>query len=463
MLQGRSKPPFAPLKRNLLTIPGKAGAYLRSTDTDVLVINQPIAFRVEGDEQALRYKEELANWLLTDEAVPLFFDDELGRVYYAVVNNTIDDFERISILRKGTITFVCLDPYAYSTQQKTQMLNSDINIVLNEGTADTYPNFEATVINPITHLDIVAENGYMRIGQPIEADQTPFVKEQLILRDTMATLTGWTSASDVDGGVVAGEMYSDGAATFRAQSYGTGSQWHGPAVKKSLSEQLQDFQIDVYMTLKTTEVTEAGRVEIYLLDVNNNRIGKLSLKDMLVGADNTMGEIRIGPLQGGHYLIQTHGVRPGLWNNFYGILRLRREGNQLQAYIAMIDTQNGSQHHTRWNEIYVDVEEKYLTRLAQIQVHIGQYADRHWVRDIGVHEIRVWKINQQQGIPYIAQPGDQIIVDHKTNNILINGESRIDLKDFGASYFPLKKGYNFIGYSPADDVDMTIKWRERFK
>jgi len=55
-----------------------------------------------------------------------------------------------------------------------------------------------------------------------------------------------------------------------------------------------------------------------------------------------------------------------------------------------------------------------------------------------------------------------VTFDHKNEDILINGEARNDLKNFGASYFKLKKGFNTIVVSP-DTFESEIKFRERFR
>src|SRR5699024_10594334 len=85
--EGREKAPFAPLTRNTIKVPGMHGAYLQSTDVEPIVINQPIGFRVDHNNE-LSFKDELASWLVTTDPVPLVFDDEPGRTYYAVVQNT---------------------------------------------------------------------------------------------------------------------------------------------------------------------------------------------------------------------------------------------------------------------------------------------------------------------------------------------------------------------------------------
>lgn len=104
LLEGRVKAPFSPLRRDIVRTPN--GYRLKKTVREPLQILQPIGYVVEGDEHALNIKDELAKWLITDNLAPLEFDDEPGRTYWVLVQNTIEDFERFAYLRRGTIKFI---------------------------------------------------------------------------------------------------------------------------------------------------------------------------------------------------------------------------------------------------------------------------------------------------------------------------------------------------------------------
>lgn len=116
LVQGRAKAPFSPLDRDIVRYPG--GFRLTKTERGLLEIEQPFIYEVkndiprefiiqgENDRIALDIRDSLTDWLITDDWSPLQFDDEPGRTYIAVVQNTIDDFERFGDLRSGTIQFV---------------------------------------------------------------------------------------------------------------------------------------------------------------------------------------------------------------------------------------------------------------------------------------------------------------------------------------------------------------------
>src|SRR5690606_18582222 len=146
---------------------------------------------------------------------------------------------------------------------------------------------------------------------------------------------------------------------------------------------------------------------IYLLDVNEQVVGKVAIKDTQSGQALTVGEARAGSGSNSHFLINESGDRPGNWNNFSGQVRIEREGNVWRAYIAMVDTATG-RHHTRRSVTWVDTENKLTRSVAQVQIHIGQHRT-HQTPASGVYSLSVYKINQEeQGIPYIADVGDII-------------------------------------------------------
>lgn len=107
MLDGREKAPFAPINRNIVQYHG--GYRLKKTERGLLEIKQPVGFIYETDEEALQIKDDLAAWLYTEDWAPLEFDDEPGRIYLAVVQNTITDLsDELGVYKEGIIQFLCL-------------------------------------------------------------------------------------------------------------------------------------------------------------------------------------------------------------------------------------------------------------------------------------------------------------------------------------------------------------------
>ncbi|UQD53300.1 phage tail family protein [Bacillus methanolicus] len=461
VLRGRKRPPWAPVQRNILRIPGLSGGYLQNTDTDIRVLEVPVL--IQGDDQThlQRVKEDLAAWLVTDEAKELIFDDDPTRTYYAVVDDTVD-FDEIVQYGQGTIRFLCPDPYVYGPEQTIEIPNTEGQsvIVQNNGSAPTFPKFTVTVNQPTTFLDIITPTDYMRIGRPVSVEELEVEREQIMINDDCQSTTGWGSATEIDG-TATGTMESDGK-KFYASSYGTGSGWHGPALKKSLSTPIQDFIVEVWVTQRSTAPNQVGRAEFYLLDANNKVLGKMAMKDWMKDIHLNYGEARIGDNSQGTHIINYAGNYK-VWNDFYGILRLKRIGNLWTAYIGKYDINTG-RHHARLVKTFRDVQNKWSSQLAQIVVHLGVRATYPATTQF-IDKVKVWKVNQNITIeiPYIAEAGDVIEIDHANNSIFKNGEPFLSAKDFGANFFALERGQTEIAVNPEGIADVEMTFRERWK
>lgn len=461
LTKGRTREPFAPIKRNLIYITGRAGAYLQSNTVQPVAIKQPIGFFFDNEGDLLSKKEELANWLITDDSESLVFDDEPTRTYYALIDGSISNFRYSGGFAEGEIEFLCYDPHKYGPEIP-YTFPSDYVSVPNNGTNEAKPVFELEVLTPVTFAMIQNQNDeYMMIGKPTNVEENaPYEKYELIFDDDGSDLTGWTVASAVDGGAVAGVMGTNGN-RLEASSYGTGNRWHGPAVKHSLSETLQDFRMETYVELYNNQPGRVGRVEIYLLDENDGFVAKVAMKDIESSQSLAWGEARAGDWSDGHFLINEYGDKPGNWNIFSGVLRIEREGNVWRAYIAKVGTDG--RHSSRRSVEWIDSANKYMQRVAKVQVHMAQFASETPVQG-GVSYVKVFKINNQpEATPYLANPGDVITFDHKNEEILLNGENAMTFKNFGARFFDLKKGQNELVVHPSNAFNVSMKYRETFK
>ncbi|MGD6873023.1 distal tail protein Dit [Sutcliffiella horikoshii] len=463
LLRGRRKPPFASLKRNLLYAPGVAGAILKSTEIDVLIIEQPIGFTVQDDEHAVSILDELKSWLITKEPVPLTFDDEPGRTYFAVVQNTLDDYEKMVSIRKGTIQFLCLDPFSYG-EEISATFPSDAVTITNNGTEEADPIFEFEVLEPVTYLTVVSGEEYMLIGKPVPLGTAPAEERTRVFWSEADTLVGWSTPSSVENGIVSGTMSTDGY-FFSPADYGAAQpNWHGPARKASLSETIQDFTLEVVLDSVLNHITHVGRIEVALLDANNVQVGKIMMWRPSVGTEENFAVQMAGNQSESHKIIDERGDKPSTWKEFRnGILRLTRIDNKWEAYLAVRDRDTGKHTRARY-KAYLDVDRKYMNRIAQVQVYIAK-SPQGPAMYMRVDDIKVyrWNTNLENQIPYIAHQGDIITLDHKNDEILINGEDRTDLKAFGANYFKLKPGENQVVIDPSDSFQTSAKYMERYR
>lgn len=333
-------------------------------------------------------------------------------------------------------------------------------IVTNEGTAETYPTFTAYVKQPITFLDIISPDSYMRVGQPYEVSQTPVDGEKPVMQDKMQTTTGWGAASSVVDGIVQGTMVSDGE-RFVVQSYGpTYNGWAGPSLKKSLPYAVQDFRmyslIQIHSSAKGT-----GRIEIYGLDTANNIVFRATIADFWPNTKMVRLQCELGTSRDMAWM--TYGKKKGDLNYYYGAIDIRRKGNRWEFYTARVDNTGHLVDFVRYT--YIDTKNKYTAPLAQLQVHIGCHMSYGPVDHMSINHLYVYELrdHQENQVPYIAYPDDVLQFDHKNAVIYRNGEPIMAYKDFGARFFPLAPGATELAVNPSDAAVVTIEYRPRYK
>lgn len=438
-----------------IKVPGVDETYLEGVDLPPRPLTYGVTIKAKNLLELRSKIEEINRIMLTPEPVPLSHTDEPNKTYYGMLSGVQESLE-LEHLHQTEITVICLDPYKYGPISE-EVLPSTINIT---GSADVTPVYELDVNHPITYVMINNDKDEQIIlGSPSDGvdDPQPYEQYESIYKANGISLVGWTSHSYVDGGTVTGTLGSDGT-KYRASSYGTGSNWHGPARRASLPETLGNFRLDTHFTLLNSLASHVGRVEVYLLDNLGNSVGKIALKDTHPARDNGIAEIRVGDDTDNHFIIS--GTKnPGvLWKNFTGLLRIEREDNMWRAQVSKLNS-NGDVVQWVAGE-YHDVEGRYSEGISQIVMHVAQ-SGSHPTPDMGINSIEVFKINKQpEGTPYIAREGDKIVIDVKSEEVTINGEHRDDLVSFITTFFRLRKGSNTVNLYPVDRVTGKAVFRE---
>lgn len=456
LLEGRQKSPFAPVRNNLIRVIGMRGAHITSTETDVMYITQPIGFIVKDDEHALELKDDLARWLVTDMPVELEFDDEPGRVYFAKVEGTIDDFQKFVDQRKGVVTFIVSEGVGYGQEKTTDL--SDAVIVNNEGTAEADPVFELTATKKTTFAMVSNGEEYNLIGKPADVDVQVVDEKTNIFDELGDTLDQWNTVSGSVG------SYNSDSNGIYVSSYGTGSDWHGPTIEREITP-TEDFEIEFFTNVRTEQDLMTFRTSLNFYDENMNELGLLRVWDKSNRRTAKIIEARIGPYTGvahENYLISSNNY---LWEGqrvYNGVIRVTRKGNLWTFYAAHI-TQRGN-HIETITRTYSDKLNKFGGKLKFIRLNAAIFASNPKPNELSIRRVRVSKLNKLtvDQTPYILFPGDVVTFDHKNNDILVNGEPRNDLKNFGGSFFKLEKGNNTILVTPEDSFTGMVTYRDKY-
>ncbi|MEE3957866.1 distal tail protein Dit [Bacillus thuringiensis] len=474
--KGWSPPTWAPLKRNFLITPGYPGARLLGTDTDPRPLPVPVGIIVPDGTDLETLKEEIAAWLITEEAVELVFDATPDRTYLAIIDEdfNLDDFVTLG---KGTLKFICPMPYKLGPTRTVEFQTGALGLmanVQNKGTVHSNPIIEIDITKPNTFLDVwfgrvsLSDRDYFRIGMPLKTVEKPVERNQRIVWDEMATTVGWSKVSSMEDGEPVGEMKSD-KYQFYCSDFGTGTGkgWHGAAVKKSIpGGPVQDFIMQAYVTCKSKKINEMGRVEIAILDENSKVLSKIAMNDLFWQAEQNFGTMVIGydNKPGKTGLIYESGDYPNTWNQYFGRLWIARTGNVWEAYISKFlprTEKDDSERFARWT----DENNYHMEKAAQIQISIMQWQDVPPVEAMSVSDLKFWKVNlnTKNTPPYIVDVGDKVVIDTENSHVTIEGKDAINIKDIFSNFPIINKGMNTLEIMPSDIGTAKVKYRERFR
>lgn len=466
---------------NGISVPGMPGEHLASIDEpakyleiDIRIVNKDLRGTIDT----------LNEIFATNAPVPIIFPDEPDKTYYGTVETSAESGEKLHLNRHDT-TFLIRrsDPRKYGPE-KTEPFLTSTKTILNEGTADAKPIIELTVKESLTYALIQNNNDleqlgdetyprYTMIGQPHEVDDTPFERYVRRFYSNGIDLTPWSTASnsDIDGGTVTGSIISRNN-RFIAESYGTGSNWHGPAIKASLENPIRDFRLSAFVGfLNAAQAAMVGRIEIYLLDVLGNAICKMALKDTSANRAAVFSEMRAGDRNNNDMIISGFPSNETGWNNFSGQLRISREWDDVKkenvwsAYVALVDTSIGRHHARRIVSEWRDGG-KYTANVAQVVVHMGTVGTHTPIHaNSGVSGIILQEIMKEpdNGIPYILHAGDKVVFDSTTDDVYLNGEPVTELiTDPGSNFLTLVKGSNQFVVHP-EGFDTVLKYRPTYR
>ncbi|MDM5434375.1 phage tail family protein [Bacillus hominis] len=478
--KGWKRPTWAPLKRNFLSVPGYPGARLLNTQTDirVLLITVGIIVPDGGDLELL--KEEIADWLITEQPVELVFDVTPDRTYMAVIDEEFDPEEFVT-LGKGTLKFVCPMPYKLGEVQThtfTQNWSTEItSYFTNKGSVEAPPIIEIDVTKPSTFLDVwfgkyPLDRNYFRIGYPLTVEESTVQERERVLWDEMSSVVGWTPVTgQVEEMKGTGELkVKDGTAIY-CPYYGEEDTkgFHGGISKKSIpGGPIQDFEMEARVHLQSKNIDQMGRVEVLLLDEASNVVARINMNDLYWDAEITKAHMKVGnsgTQNSNRKLVDTSGEHPNTFNNFYGRLRIARRGKEWSVYVAKF--RDGTEiDDASLVERWIDETGNPMTerKVAQVMIAICRYDRNTPVYTMQIDDLKIWKINKvpSNTKPYIFDTGDKVIIDTERSLVTINGKDAINIKDIFSEFPKIIRGDNRIDIMPPD-VTATISYRERYR
>lgn len=453
-----------------LDIPQKTGGYKVSQKTEMREITIGVTVIGVTYGEIRKRLETIGDVLRTDNPVPIVFDDETDRTYYGMLSGgtLLDEKNHVG---KGTLTFLCPDPHKYGQIEGVIFPADNRNDFINGTNSDIYPKIRIQFQGPTTFFSVFNEDQQVTIGNPAQLDQTVIPREQEVLNESFSSFSGWSATNAiVNNGIVAGSFAITNG-NFTVSSFGTGPRWHGPALIKTLPEALTDFQMELFLELwgtgerrTTARAQQSGRVELYLLDVNNQIIGKFAVKDAHDNVDLITAEAWLGDVVGGQEILNAgYDENPDSWLRFDGRIYVERINNMWKVTVGQYDPVE-KRHHSRISAVLMDVFQKHAQKVAKVEVHMAQHSTRPATHMLLDH-MKVWKYNQvttpATQVPTIINAGDFVEIDMATGGVYKNGVPWMSEIDPGSMFFPLKPGVNSLGFysdAPAT-VDMIYQKR----
>lgn len=230
-----------------------------------------------------------------------------------------------------------------------------------------------------------------------------------------------------------------------------------------------------------------GRLEVYGFGANQERLFRCVLRDSEEWFEYTQPEIYIGATKvlddskstpspntktetdkdGKKTTYKIDSGRFGDWNEFYGKFIVRRETNskgQQVWKVAVEKVENGKTVRTLGKNALVNSNYPNVP-LNHIVVWFGQYKDSTVVDTMSINHVEIKNL-----VPYkptenrpIFWAGDELTINHGTNEILLNGRPFMEELDIGSQFFSVPTGESaFVFASDDTNADIEVALTKRY-
>ncbi len=238
-----------PDRRNIsIDIPSKHGEIYNGFKYGTREITLDFIIKQDNDLDYEQCVIDIANALDVNVPSRLYLEDET-KYYYAVPNGKVVINAIGAGYGEGSISFICYDPMVYSDEPKVFEGTKNITAT-NEGTTAAYPIIRANFSKEAHFVQITnSDTGQaLLIGEWPDSEKDSQSSKSAKISDNCETTTDWLPA----GNVVDLDRTVEGAVTINTGGYGiiasnfgttTDQKWHGPAVRRNLNANIQDFEI----------------------------------------------------------------------------------------------------------------------------------------------------------------------------------------------------------------------------
>jgi predicted phage tail component-like protein len=483
-------------------VPGMIGKVYLGNSYGQKIFEIDVTIKAKDSSERVQKIHDLTELVMTGGSAeyPMVFSNDSAYTYYGHFSN-ISVPEKIietSPWAKCTLTFACSDPKGYGEYITNDMTINPVTLTP-EGTSECYPVFTCLPKKDVKKIAVTDENGnYVFVGADIDPDtgQEDINKEPLVFHDECNTLLPWTKITsstltwELENGSIGGEMRSTANSirpalvTIDNKQYSdfgspVNGNWHGPLRQQWLPGSYGDYRIRVRMLNQQTYNRAQGKVELYLLDSNGARIGKIMLKDNGTESKIVYAQAQLGSSSTGtHHTIyygagkikkgksKTITIKVGagtkkvtekgktktvqLWRtvkldedldtstftNFYGYIEIEKIGKKYRVEIMKLDKNANPAWSKPIVKTWTDTSNTYNKALAGVAIYQAKYdiyedktvpITKYKDNDLVVSDIKVWNIidggnGSSSTLPkVIAHKGDEVKINCEDRTIYKNG------------------------------------------
>ena len=233
-------------QNNFVNIPSEHGRIYQNYKYDYKKIDVNFDIKERTDEDYQTILDTLCSVFHVDEPKELVIDNN-ERIYLAIPDGEISKSKITKGMGRFNISFICPIPFSYEANAK--IYNGEKNLsVINEGNASTPAIVDVVFNEDATYCQIDGQDGksiligeYPTLMNTKEEESSSIVDEACETTENFVSVNGEVDAKRSVTGTI---QPNDGGSSWciEASDYGTGDNWHGPALRYNLPSNVEDFE-----------------------------------------------------------------------------------------------------------------------------------------------------------------------------------------------------------------------------
>lgn len=237
-------------QNNFVNNPSRHGRDYQGYKYDYKKIDVNFDIKERTDEDYQTILDTLCSIFHVDEPKELVIDNN-KRIYLAVPDGEISKSKITKGMGRFNISFICPIPFSYEANAKIYNGEKTLSVV-NEGNTSTPAIIDITFNGDATYCQIDGQDGksiligeYPTLTNAKEEESTNVVYEPCETTENFVSVTGEVDAKRTITGSI---QPNDGSSSWCLQSadYGSGDDWHGPALRYNLPSNVEDFECGLY-------------------------------------------------------------------------------------------------------------------------------------------------------------------------------------------------------------------------